>query len=101
MAKASLIPNVVERPEDVIGHVDAVIVATDIGHEHIVRCGPFVEAGIPVFVDKPLVDNQEDLRTGVMPFPFSETVELMKLIIAGIRSRHEGAREVTLDEIVC
>jgi hypothetical protein len=39
------------------------------------------------------------LRTGVRPFPFSETVELMKLVIAGIRSRDEGGREVFLDEI--
>lgn len=62
VAKASLIPDVVENPEDVIGHVDAVIIATDKGHEHVERCRPFVEAGIPVFVDKPLVDNESDLR---------------------------------------
>lgn len=65
VAKASLIPNVVARPEDVIGHVDAVIVATDKGHEHMERCRPFVEAGLPIFVDKPLVDNEADLRTFV------------------------------------
>ncbi|HEO71999.1 MAG TPA: oxidoreductase, partial [Candidatus Hydrogenedentes bacterium] len=61
VAKASLIPNVVERPEDVIGYVDAVIIATDIGHEHVPRCRPFVEAGLPMFVDKPMVDNAGDL----------------------------------------
>ena len=61
VAAASLIPNVVARPEDVIGEVDAVVVATDIGHEHVERCRPFVEAGLPVFVDKPLVDNAADL----------------------------------------
>ncbi len=63
VAKASLIPNIVERPEDVIGEVDAVIVATDKGHEHVERCRPFVEAGLPMFVDKPLVDNESDLQT--------------------------------------
>ena len=31
VAKCSLIPNVVAKPTDVIGHVDAVIIATDIG----------------------------------------------------------------------
>ncbi len=61
VAQASLIPNVVQRPEDVIEQVDAVIIATDKGHEHVQRCRPFVEAGLPVFVDKPLVDNQADL----------------------------------------
>ncbi len=63
VAKASLIPNVVKQPEEVIGHVDAVIIATDIGSEHVDRYRPFVEAGLPVFVDKPLVDNAEDLNT--------------------------------------
>ncbi|WP_284639265.1 Gfo/Idh/MocA family oxidoreductase [Paenibacillus silviterrae] len=62
VAKASLIPNVVEHPEDVIGSVDAVLVTTDIGHEHVERCRPFVEAGLPIFVDKPLTDNEGDLR---------------------------------------
>jgi len=61
VARASLIPNVVERAEEVIGHVDAVIVATDKGYEHVERCRPFVEAGLPIFVDKPLVDNAPDL----------------------------------------
>ena len=62
VARASRIPNVVERAEDVIGQVDAVIVATDRGSEHVDRCRPFVEAGLPVFVDKPLVNRVEDLE---------------------------------------
>jgi hypothetical protein len=62
VAACSLIPNVVADPKDLIGEVDAVIVATDIGHEHVDRCRPFVEAGVPLFVDKPMVDNTEDLK---------------------------------------
>jgi len=46
-----------------------------------------------------LVAFVEYLRTGVRPFPFSETQELMKLVIAGIRSRDEGGREVALSGI--
>jgi len=65
VARCSLIPNVVGKATDVIGHVDAVVVATDKGHEHVERCRPFVEAGLPVFVDKPMVDNAKDLRTFV------------------------------------
>ena len=237
VAKCSLIPHVVAKATDVIGQVDAVIIATDIGAEHVARARPFVEAGIPVFIDKPLTDNAHDLnifrtwvaegkaimssssmryakeylpyristselgdlryvsittpkswetygihalegmypilgpgfisarnvgtqernlvhlkhrngadvvvvanydmfggfgllqligtaghvnvttgdtffsfksqleafiaylRTGVRPFPFAETVELMQLVIAGIRSRAEGGREVLLSEI--
>ena len=39
------------------------------------------------------------LRTGERPFPFSETVELMRIVIAGIRSRQESGRIVQLKEI--
>ena len=59
IAKASNIDSVLARPEDAIGRVDAVWIATDIGSEHVERSRPFVEAGLPVFVDKPLVDNAE------------------------------------------
>ncbi len=61
-ARAAFIPNVVDRPEEMIGHIDAVICATDIGAEHVARCKPFIEAGLPIFIDKPLADNEEDLR---------------------------------------
>ena len=39
------------------------------------------------------------LRTGQEPFPFSETIELMKLVIGGIMSREQGGRRVLLSEI--
>lgn len=61
VAKAAFIPNVVREPEDVLGHVDAVIIATDDGSDHVRRAKPFVDAGVPVFVDKPLADNTADL----------------------------------------
>jgi hypothetical protein len=41
----------------------------------------------------------EYLMTGVRPFLFSETIELMKIVIAGTRSRQENGREVILSEI--
>lgn len=65
IARAAHIPTVYDRPEDMIGNVDAVIVATDVGDEHVERCRPFVEAGIPMFIDKPLVNKEEDLQTFV------------------------------------
>ena len=61
VARASLIPNVVDSPDDMIGAVDAVLVATDIGSEHVERARPFVEAGVPVFIDKPLCDNSAEI----------------------------------------
>lgn len=61
VAAAAMIPNIVDRPEGVIGEVDAVLIPTDIGGEHLERCRPFIEAGVPVFIDKPLTDNEEHL----------------------------------------
>lgn len=61
IAQTSLIPNVVDNPEDVIGQVDAVIIPTDIGYEHLERARPFIEAGVPVFIDKPLTDREDHL----------------------------------------
>ncbi len=63
IARASNIDTVCERPEEMIGQVDAVICATDVGDEHVERCRPFLEAGLPMFIDKPLVNSEEDLRT--------------------------------------
>ncbi len=61
VSKLSLVPTVVDSPEEMIGKVDAVIIATDIGSEHVRRAKPFLDAGIPLFIDKPLCDNYNDL----------------------------------------
>jgi predicted dehydrogenase len=62
VAAASLIEHVVSMPEAVIGHVDAAIISTDDGDGHVPRARPFIEAGLPVFVDKPMATNVPDLR---------------------------------------
>ena len=63
VARCANIPNVAGSPADVIGKVDAVIIAADDGADHVERARPFVEAGLPLFVDKPLSDNTADLET--------------------------------------
>jgi predicted dehydrogenase len=63
VARAALIPHVVHRPEAVIGEVDAVMISTDDGLDHTRRARPFIEAGLPVFIDKPLATSLEELRT--------------------------------------
>lgn len=82
VARAANIPHVCDRPEEVIGQVDAVIIATDIGNEHVERCRPFVEAGLPVFVDKPLADNEVDLQQ------FCRWVEEGKSIMSSSSARY-------------
>jgi predicted dehydrogenase len=62
VASLARISHVVSSPQDVIGEVDGVIIATDDGDNHVKRARIFVEAGLPVFVDKPLATNRADLE---------------------------------------
>lgn len=62
VAGASLIPNAVDEMTDLIGAVDAVVLARDDGENHLRMAAPFIDAGLPIFIDKPLTDNLEDLR---------------------------------------
>jgi predicted dehydrogenase len=62
IAASARIPHVLARPEEAIGHIDGAIIATDDGNDHVERARPFIEAGIPVFIDKPLAINLPDLR---------------------------------------
>jgi len=39
------------------------------------------------------------LRTGEPPVPWTETRELMQLVIAGIESREQGGRKIYLSEL--
>ena len=48
-----LIPNIVQDPEDLIGQVDAAIVDHRHPKYHLLAVRPLLEAGIPLFVDKP------------------------------------------------
>ena len=48
---------------------------------------------------KQLVEFVKFLRTGTPPHPIEDTIEMAKIIIAGIRSREEGGRRVYLSEI--
>ncbi|MBN2450207.1 MAG: Gfo/Idh/MocA family oxidoreductase [Lentisphaeria bacterium] len=43
----------VTRPEDLIGHIDAVCIESNEGGVHLERARPFIEAGIPCYIDKP------------------------------------------------
>lgn len=57
VAKAALIPNTVDRMEDMIGEVDAVLLARDDPENHYAMAKPFLEAGLPVYIDKPLAET--------------------------------------------
>jgi hypothetical protein len=62
IAKAALIRNVVEQYTDMIGQVDGVLLARDDAETHYEFAAPFLEAGIPVYVDKPLALTVAEAR---------------------------------------
>jgi predicted dehydrogenase len=53
---------ILEKPEDLIGQVDAVLIESVDGSVHRERALPFIEAGLPVWVDKPLACSTADAR---------------------------------------
>jgi predicted dehydrogenase len=52
----------VERPEEMLGRVDAVLIESNEGGVHRERATPFIEAGMPVFIDKPFTTSTSDAR---------------------------------------
>jgi hypothetical protein len=47
----------VARPEDLLGKIDAVMIESQQGARHLERARPFLEAGLPTFVDKPFAQT--------------------------------------------
>ncbi|MDO6686267.1 MULTISPECIES: Gfo/Idh/MocA family protein [unclassified Agarivorans] len=56
------IDNVVFDYVDMIGYVDAVIIARDDYENHKAMAEPFLNAGIPVMIDKPLTLDESELK---------------------------------------
>lgn len=47
----------VDRPEELLGKIDAVMIESQQGARHLERARPFLEAGLPTFVDKPFAGS--------------------------------------------
>lgn len=66
IADACFIENVVQHPSDMLGQVDALLLARDDAENHMVYGAPFMEAGLPIYIDKPLgysIEQVEKLRS--------------------------------------
>ena len=57
IARAALIEQVVDEPGAMLGQVDGVLLARDDAESHSHFAGPFLEAGLPVYIDKPLATS--------------------------------------------
>ncbi len=62
LCAACRIPNAVNDPADFIGQVDAVLLARDDFETHAALALPLLEAGLSVFVDKPLALDEAELE---------------------------------------
>lgn len=61
IAAAAKIDHVVARAEEMIGCVDGVLLARDDPENHVAMAKPFLDAGTPIFIDKPLASRRADL----------------------------------------
>src|SRR4051794_14375905 len=52
----------VEKPTDMIGKVDGMLIESLEGGVHLERARPFLEAGIPCFIDKPFTCSTKDAK---------------------------------------
>jgi predicted dehydrogenase len=62
VARLAKIPNVAGDYRDMLGEVDGLILARDDPRNHWEMARPFIEAGVPVYLDKVLADTMEDYR---------------------------------------
>ncbi|MFZ0743854.1 MAG: Gfo/Idh/MocA family oxidoreductase [Terracidiphilus sp.] len=84
LCAACRIPNGVIDYRDFLGKVDAVIIARDDYETHFEMAKVFLEAGLPVFIDKPLSVDISELR---VLKPYLEKAQLMSC--AGMRYARE------------
>jgi hypothetical protein len=80
---------VVVAIDDMVGSFGVLQLCGTLGHASASQSDSFFsfKAQLEAFV--------QYLRTGIRPFPFEETEELMRLVIAGIRSREQDGREIS------
>lgn len=62
IAKTCFIDNVVDHYSDLIGEVDAILLARDDPGLHFEMSAPFIKAGLPIYIDKPLATSLKDAK---------------------------------------
>lgn len=62
IARATNIQFLVDDFKDMIGEVDGILLARDDAENHLFFAAPFLDAGLPIYIDKPLALTVEDAR---------------------------------------
>lgn len=87
-----------EKPEDLLGKIDAVMVTSRRGSTHYQYALPFIRAGLPLFVDKPFtsdpqqaallageISSRGNLVMGGSGCKYAESVQKLKLLVQKLR----------------
>ena len=93
IAKTSGISQIVDKLEDMLPLADAVLLSRDDPENHVAMAKPFIDAGIPIFIDKPLAITHDDLRY------FSEENAKGKLIMSCSSMRYANECRIVKQEI--
>lgn len=93
IAHAASIAVISDSLEDMASEVDAVILARDDPENHREMAAPFIKAGIPLFVDKPLTYSTEDLQW------FSEQQAAGKFIMSCSSMRYANEGRIARQEL--
>lgn len=62
ISKSALIANVVDDFTAMLGHIDGLLLARDDAETHVEFAAPFLDAGIPIYIDKPLALSVEEAQ---------------------------------------
>ena len=89
VATASKIETVVDNLEDLVGAVDAVLLARDDPENHVAMAKPFLAADVPIFIDKPLAFCREDLEW------FTEQQRQGKFLMSASALRYSSGNQST------
>lgn len=93
IAKTTGIETITESLEEMAEIVDAVILARDDPENHVIMSKPFIDAGIPIFIDKPLAITKEDLQY------YSEQVAQGKFIMSCSSMRYANEGRIVKQEL--
>lgn len=94
----------VERPEELFGKIDAVMIESLQGARHLERTRPFLERGLPTFVDKPFAGSVEEADAMIAlaqkhgaPLMSCSALRYDPGVLAALRKREEWGAICSVD----
>ena len=93
IARTTGIEKIAGTLEEMAGQVDAVILSRDDAENHVAMARPFIDAGIPIFIDKPLALSIPELDY------FSNEVAKGKIIMSCSSMRYANECMVVRQEL--